>query len=687
MKTYFALPGQSYPLGATVTDAGVNFSIFSKNARSVELLLFDNPSDTDPLVIELEPGKNKTFYYWHCLVPGIEPGQLYGYRVDGPYNPQIGHRYDRSKILIDPYAKAIVAEGYDRDAAKKLHFDNIGCCMKSVVVDTSAYDWNGDRPLMIPHSKSIIYELHVGGFTKNPNSGVQQDKRGTYAGLIQKIPYLKDLGITAVELMPVQQFDDQQAPKGLSNYWGYSPVAFFAPHSSYSFDKSPLGPVNEFRDMVKALHTSGIEVILDVVFNHTAEADEKGPTHSLKGLQNYAYYILKDNLSKYENYSGCGNSINANFSIVRAMIIECLKYWVTQMHIDGFRFDLASVLCRGERGELLDNPPLLWSIESEPVLAGTKIIAEAWDAIGLYQLGKFIGSRFAEWNGQFRDDVRKFVKGDDGTVEKMFSRIVASPDIYTKPDREPYRSINFITCHDGFTLNDLVTFNEKHNEANLQNNSDGMTDNFSWNCGSEGSTDNPDVDKLRLRQIKNLLTILSTSQGTPMILMGDEVRRTQSGNNNTYCQDNAMSWFDWDLPKANSGLLRFVTMLNRIIRQCNIFQEERILSSTSSSTKPFITWHGTRIAKPDFNQNSHTLAFTLTHPGFGEKLHIILNAYWEALDFELPKLKSPLLWRRIIDTYLDSPDDFTEPDVSPAVNEIFYRVQPRSSVILMAMMG
>ena len=687
MKSFYALPGQSYPLGATVTSAGVNFSIFSKNARSVQLLLFDNPTDIEPIVIEFEPENNKTFYYWHCMVPGIEQGQLYGYRVDGPYNPLVGHRYDRSKILIDPYAKAIVTDGYDREAAKKLHFENIGCCMKSVVVDTSSFDWSGDRPLMIPHSKSIIYELHVGGFTKNPNSGVQQDKRGTYAGLIQKIPYLKELGITAVELMPVQQFDDQQAPKGLTNYWGYSPVAFFAPHSSYSFDKSPLGPVNEFRDMVKALHASGIEIILDVVFNHTSEADEKGPTLSLKGLQNYAYYILKDNLSKYENYSGCGNSINANFSIVRAMIIECLKYWVTQMHVDGFRFDLASVLCRGERGELLDNPPLLWSIESEPVLAGTKIIAEAWDAIGLYQLGKFIGSRFAEWNGQFRDDVRRLVKGDEGTIEKLSSRIMASPDIYTKPDREPYRSINFITCHDGFTLNDLVSFNEKHNEANFQNNTDGMTDNFSWNCGAEGLTDNPDIERLRLRQIKNLLTILFTSQGTPMILMGDEARRTQSGNNNTYCQDNSMTWFDWDLVKANAGLLRFVTMLNRIIRQCHIFQEEHILSSTYSSTKPYITWHGTRIAKPDFNQNSHTLAFTLTHPGFGEKLHIILNAYWEALDFELPKLKNPLLWHRISDTYLDSPDDFCEPDGSPALNERFYRVQPRSSVILMAMVG
>jgi glycogen operon protein len=687
MKEFHALPGQSYPLGATVTASGVNFCIFTKNCRSVELLLFDNPGDTEPIVIELEPEKNKTFYYWHCLVPGIEPGQLYGYRVDGPYNPAVGHRFDKSKVLIDPYSKAIVTDGYDREAAKKLHYDNIGCCMKSVVVDTSGYDWNGDRPLMTPHSKSIIYELHVGGFTKNPNSEVPQDKRGTYAGLIQKIPYLKELGITAVELMPVQQFDDQEAPPGLSNYWGYSPVAFFAPHSSYSFDKSPLGPVNEFRDMVKALHAADIEVILDVVFNHTAEADEKGPTLSLKGLHNYAYYILQADHSKYENYSGCGNSINANFSIVRTMILECLKYWVTQMHVDGFRFDLASVLCRGENGEPLDNPPLLWSIESEPVLAGTKIIAEAWDAIGLYQLGKFIGSRFAEWNGQFRDDVRRFVKGDEGTVQKLSSRITASPDIYTRPDREPYRSINLITCHDGFTLNDLVSFNEKHNDTNLQNNTDGMTDNFSWNCGTEGNTGDPDIERLRLRQIKNFLTILSTSQGTPMILMGDEARRTQRGNNNTYCQDNIMTWFDWDLVKSNEGLIRFVIMLNKFIRPSRIFQEEHILSSTYSSTKAYITWHGVKIGKPDLSHNSHSLAFTLTHPLFGEKLHVILNSYWEALDFELPRLKTPMLWHRIVDTFLDSPDDFCEPDNAPALNSRFYNVQPRSSIILMGKMG
>jgi glycogen operon protein len=505
---------------------------------------------------------------------------------------------------------------------------------------------------------------------------------------MEKIPYLKELGITAVELMPVQQFDDQDAASGLTNYWGYSPVAFFAPHSAYSFDKSPTGPVNEFREMVKALHGAEIEVILDVVFNHTAEVDEKGPTLSFRGLQNNAYYILKNgDPSKYENFSGCGNALNANFSIVRAMTLDCLKYWVTEMHVDGFRFDLASVLSRGEKGEVLENPPLLWSIESDPVLAGTKIIAEAWDACGLYQVGKFIGSRFAEWNGQFRDDVRRFVKGDSNTVERLSSRIIASPDIYTKPNREPFRSINMITCHDGFTLNDLDSYNDKHNEANLQNNTDGMSDNFSWNCGVEGATDNPELEKLRLRQIKNFLTILFVSQGTPMIHMGDEIRRTQNGNNNAYCQDNETSWFDWNLVVRNHELMKFTRSLISFIRSCHIFQEDHILSSTYSSAKPYITWHGTKITKPDFGTDSHTLAFTLTHPGFGEKLHIIFNAYWEALEFDLPKLKSPLEWHRILDTSLAHPDDICEPETSPLISGKTYIVKPRSSIVLMGLMG
>jgi len=667
---------------------GVNFCVFSKNARSIELLLFDTPEDTNPIVIELDPKANRTFYYWHCLVPGIEPGQLYGFRVEGPFSPAKGYRYDSSKVLIDPYSKAVVTDGYDRQAAKKYQLDNINCCMKSVVVDPENYDWENDRPLNIPHSKSVIYELHVKGFTASPASHVSYGKNGTYSGLIEKIPYLKKLGITSVELMPVQLFDEQDAFDALKNYWGYSPVAFFAPHNSYSFDKSPLGPVNEFRDMVKALHSAGIEVILDVVFNHTAEVDEKGPLLSLRGFENPAYYILKDgDISKYENFSGCGNTINANFSIVRAMILDCLKYWVEQMHVDGFRFDLASVLCRGEKGEVLENPPLLWSIESDPVLAGTKIIAEAWDACGLYQVGRFIGSRFAEWNGPFRDDVRRFVKGDEGMVEKLSSRIIASPDIYTKPDREPYRSINMVTCHDGFTLNDLVSYNGKHNEANGQDNTDGMNDNSSWNCGAEGPTDNADINRLRLKQIKNFLTILFASQGTPMLLMGDEARRTQQGNNNAYCQDTPLSWFDWSLVKENTGLVRFSSMLVNILRKYNIFSEEHILSTTYSTTKPYITWHGVRVGKPDFSSFSHTLSFTLTHPAFGEKLHVILNAFWKALDFELPRLKTGLSWHKMIDTALEPPYDFIEPDDTQVFEGRLIKVEARSSTILIAKMG
>jgi len=384
-----------------------------------------------------------------------------------------------------------------------------------------------------PYNETVIYELHVGGFTRNPNSGVSADKRGTYAGVVEKIPYLKALGITAVELLPVQQFDDQDAPNGLTNYWGYSPVAFSAPHSGYSSRRDALGPVDEFRDMVKALHKAGIEVILDVVYNHTAEGNHQGPTFSFRGLEDRTYYML-DKSGSYLNYTGCGNTDNANYSVVRRLIMDSLRHWVSEMHVDGFRFDLASVLSRDENGIPLVSPPVLWEIDSDPVLAGTKIIAEAWDAGGLYQVGSFVGDRFREWNGRFRDDMRKFVIGENGLAATLVNRIAGSPDIY--PDNAS-RSINFVTCHDGFTLNDLVSYGVKHNEANNQSNVDGADWSFSWNCGVEGATDRADIERIRERQVRNLFALLLLSQGTPMFLMGDEVRRTQRGNNNAYCQD------------------------------------------------------------------------------------------------------------------------------------------------------
>ena len=429
--------------------------------------------------------------------------------------------------------------------------------MRSVVVDPDAYDWEGDVPLRRPFATTVIYEMHVAGFTRHPSSGVAPATRGTYAGMIEKIPYLQDLGITAVELLPVFQFDRQDCPPGLVNYWGYSPVSFFAPHAGYSSRRDPLAPVDEFRDLVKALHRAGIEVILDVVYNHTAEGDHEGPTLSLRGLDNETYYILEADRARYANYSGTGNTLNANESVVRRMILDSLRYWVAQMHVDGFRFDLASVLSRDESGQPLQRPPVLWDIQSDPVLAGTKLIAEAWDAAGLYQVGSFPGDTWQEWNGKFRDDVRRFVKSDNDTVVAFGYRCFGSPDLYGHEERGPEQSINFVTCHDGFTLNDLVSYNDKHNEANGEGGRDGTDANLSWNCGIEGATNEAAVERLRLRQVKNFLAVTLLSLGTPMLLMGDEVRRTQRGNNNAYCQDNEISWFDWTLLDRHRDLRRF----------------------------------------------------------------------------------------------------------------------------------
>ncbi len=552
-----------------------------------------------------------------------------------------------------------------------------------MVVDSDTYDWEGDIHPKIPYSRTVIYELHVAGFTRNPNSGVASEKRGTYAGLIEKISYLQELGITAVELMPIHHFDEYDARPGLENYWGYSTIAFFAPHSPYSSRPDPLGPVDEFRDMVKALHRAGIEVILDVVFNHTAEGNEQGPTLSFRGLSNQDYYMLEDDPAIYRNYSGCGNTFETS-AIASHLILECLRYWVSEMHIDGFRFDLASALSRDSSGVPHKYPPLLWAIDSDPVLASTKIIAEAWDAAGLYQVGSFAGDRFAEWNGPFRDDVRRFVKSDAGVVKAVASRIMASPDIYQQPDRNANHSINFVTCHDGFTLNDLVSYNDKHNEANGEDNRDGMNGNHSWNCGAEGFSDDPAINGLRQRQIKNFLTILFTSQGTPMLLMGDEVRRTQLGNNNAYCQDSDLSWFDWDCVEKHAGLLRFVKGLLAFIQSLQIFQQEHILAVNYAPDKPHIVWHGPTLGKPDWGENSHVLAFTLLHPEVGEHLHIIFNAYWEPLEFDLPPLYKGEIWHRIVDTSLPSPEDFCDVSSAPKISGGTYYATARSAIVLIA---
>jgi isoamylase len=674
---------RSSPLGSTIYKNGVNFSIFSRAATGMELLLFDHEDDARPeRIIPIDPS-TRTYHYWHIFVPGLQSGQIYGYRAYGPSDPASGMRFDSSKVLLDPYGRGVVVpKNYSREAAKQAGGD-AATAMKSLVVDVNKYDWQGDAPLRRPSSETIIYEMHVRGFTCDPSSAVSEKTRGTYIGLIDKIPYLQQLGITAVELLPIFQFDAQDCPPGLVNYWGYAPVSFFAPHQAYSSRTDRMGPVDEFRDMVKALHRAGIEVILDVVFNHTAEGDHTGPTFSFRGLDNSLYYILEENRSRYANYSGTGNTLNANNAVVRRMILDSLRYWVEEMHVDGFRFDLASILERDADGQLLANPPVLWDIESDPALADTKIIAEAWDAAGLYQVGSFIGDSWKEWNSRFRDDVRSFIRGDRGSVGRVADRFLGSPEIYGHKEREAEQSVNFVTAHDGFTMNDLVSYDRKHNEANGENNADGANDNRSWNCGVEGPTADPAIEQLRNRQVKNFLTITMLSLGVPMFVMGDEVRRTQFGNNNAYCQDNKTSWFDWSLLKKHADVHRFLSLLieRRLLRDLEAELQSKTLHQVlQSATK---AWHGVKLNQPDWGDDSHSFAFSAELPKENLLFHLIANAYWEPLGFELPPVNE-CQWRRWIDTSLDSPQDIVAWQSAQPVSGCNYLAGSRSVVVLYA---
>ncbi len=673
--------GSPYPVGASVTNTGVNFSVFSYHATGAELLLFDSEDAIQPSrILSLTPRTNRTSHYWHIHLAGIRPGQLYGYRMSGPFAPELGHRFDPEKILLDPYARAISTKNYQRSAAAKSG-DNTVTSAKSVVADLSLYDWEDDRPLDHPFSSTVLYEMHVGGFTRNANSAITEEKRGAYAGLVEKIPYLKDLGVTAVELMPVFQFDTEDAPKGLENYWGYSPMSFFAPHGGYSSRNDPLGCLDEFRDMVKALHKADIEVILDVVYNHTAEDGAEGPTFSFKGLDNRFYYLLSDDLSQYADYTGTGNTLNTNFSVVRRMIGDSLRYWVSEMHVDGFRFDLAAVLTRDPHGRPADDAPILWEIDSDPVLAGRKLIAEAWDPGGLYLVGSFAGDRWKEWNGRFRDDVRRFLKSDRDTVLNLRQRLLGSPDIYTKHYQSPEQSINFVTCHDGFTLNDLFSFNEKHNEANGENNRDGASENYSWNCGVEGPTEDREVERLRARQIRNAVALNLLSVGTPMLMMGDEVRRTQLGNNNAYCQNSELSWFDWSLCQAHADIHRFVKLLIQLRLRFVANRNGNFLSLTDFVERAKIQWDGVHLCAPDLSVDSHSLA-TTAYLENGGGFHLMINAYWGPLSFALPAVADDCgPWRRLIDTFQDAPLDFQE-EGAETTNQSAYTVQPRSIALL-----
>jgi glycogen operon protein len=672
----------SAPLGATVHDTGVNFSVFARDAAHVELLLFDEANAPRPAqTIDLDPASHRTHGYWHVFVPGLRPGQLYAYRAHGRSDPQRGLRFDGGKVLLDPYARGVVIpERYNRGTAS-VPGDNAACAMKNVVADTGRYDWSGDAPLSRPFSETVIYQLHVRAFTGHASSGVDAARRGTYAGLIDKIPYLQDLGITAVELLPVFQFDPLEAPAGRVSSGIRHPISFFAPHHAYSSRLTALGALDEFRDMVKALHRAGLEIILDVAFDHTAEGGDDGPTLCYRGLANDVYYLAQDRSG--DGGRADSSILNVNHPIVRRLIEDSLRFWVTEMHVDGFRFDLASILWREGPRRPLAHPPVLWDIESDRVLAHTKLIADGADAASLYHAGSFAGDTWHEWNGSFRDDVRRFVRGDDHTVSPLATRLLGSPDLYGRGERAPERSVNFVTCHDGFTMNDLVSYSRLPHNGHRLRHREGLDDGLSWNCGAEGPTGDAGIEALRNRQIKNFFAIELLAVGTPMLLMGDEVRRTQHGHDNGYGQDDETSWFDWRLLERHGDVLRFVSMLNAF-RRSRDAALGRSLTLNQLIGCAQISWHGVRLDHPDWSAHSHVLAFTLRSRRARFLFHAMFNAYWQPLAFQLPPLRprSAAAWQRWIDTALPSPEDIRPWREAPVIAERSYVVQPRSVALL-----
>lgn len=649
------------PYGAVLHERGVQFVVFSRSATGMRLFLYDEVGDMEPAeVINFNPSSDRWGDIWSVFVPGVRAGQLYHFQADGPYAPEHGQRFDPRARLIDPYAKALAGDFLPSR-------DGVIRPPKCVVIDDE-FDWEGDRHVRRDLSESIIYEMHVRGFTNSATSGVQHP--GTYLGIIDKIPYLKSLGVTAVELMPVHDFPSRDFSgnnTGRTNYWGYDPLAFFAPHRGYAVGKEPGSQVVEFKQMVKALHQAGIEVILDVVFNHTCEGNELGPVLSFKGLENKVYYMLGNGGSRYANYSGCGNTVNGNHPIVREMIFHCLRHWVCNYHVDGFRFDLASILSRDRSGHLVPNPPLLESIAEDPLLADTKIIAEAWDAAGAYQVGSFGDHlRWAEWNGRYRDDVRRYWRGDGGMIGHFATRLAGSSDLYEHAGRPPYCSINFITSHDGFTLNDLVSYRDKHNEANSEGNRDGDNNNYSDNYGVEGPTKRGEIDNVRKRQLRNYIATLMLSQGVPMLVMGDECRRTQKGNNNAYCQDNEVSWFDWTLVEKNADLIRFAKTLIQFRRQEPAVRREQYLRGLPHAGRdlPDIGWFSAMGTAVDWAGGDATMTCILTPPApenprdpRGRDILVMLNPSSDTREFLFPTVARAQKWRKFVDTSAASPGD------------------------------
>jgi len=715
-------------LGATLTNDGVNFSIFSRHATLITLVLFESTEKDSPYVeIPLDTRGAKTGDVWHCHVQGLKPGACYLYKADGPYEPERGLRFNRHKALIDPYAKALhntdnwdfgKCTGFEADsratgpqpddlwseasATGDLSFsseENLLHLPRCIVIDDGDFDWQGDAPLNYPLRFSVLYETHVRGLTAHASSGVKHP--GTYLGVIEKIPYFKELGITSLEFLPIQEFNENELPrlnprtnKPLTNYWGYSTVAFFAPKETYAVDRSPGGAVREFKTMVRELHKAGIEVILDVVFNHTGEGNENGPTFSFRGLDNPVYYMLSDNKRYYKNYSGCGNTVNCNHPVVRSFIMRCLHYWVVEMHVDGFRFDLGSILGRDQNGNLMESPPMLESIAEDPVLRSTKIIAEAWDAGGAYQVGGFPGGRWAEWNDRYRDDVRKYWRGDPKETRHLATRLSGSSDLYLRDGRKPFHSINFVTSHDGFTLKDLVSYNGKHNNDNGEENRDGGNHDYSYNYGYEGASADPILEGIRERQLKNFFATLLVSLGTPMILGGDEFARTQGGNNNAYCQDNDVSWFDWSLLEKNKNLFRFVKeMIAFRLRHPGFMRPEFYTGREGNyNAAPDITWYNEKGVSPDWDQIGYTFALHINGRQADilrdrdvSDFFIMFNASPDLVVFSIPPANDFKRWFMAVDTSHSSPGDILPEGKEKQLSLPYrYKVKARSMVILIS---
>ena len=650
------------PYGAVVQEDGVQFVVYSKSATAMSVLLYRRVNDRDPYrKVEFDPKTDRWGDLWSMFVPGLKAGQLYHFQADGPYDPVAGHRFNPQARLIDPYARALAG----RYQSSK---DGILRPPRCVAVDDN-FDWKGDRHLRRPLSETVIYEMHVRGFTRSSTSDV--DSPGTYLGVIEKIPYLKSLGVTAVELMPIHEFpinDPLGETPERRNFWGYDSLAFFSPHRGYMEGEKPGDQVIQFKKMVRALHEAGIEVILDVVFNHTAEGNHMGPTVSFKGLQNNVYYMLNGD-GTYKNYSGCGNTVNGNHPICRELIFHCLRHWVYNYHIDGFRFDLASILSRDRSGNLVPNPPLVEVIAEDPMLADTKIIAEAWDAAGAFQVGSFADTRWAEWNGLYRDDVRRFWRGDQGLTGPIATRISGSSDLYQNSGRRPYHSINFVTSHDGYPLNDLVSYEQKHNQANGEGNRDGENNNNSSNYGVEGPTRRKHIMELRRRQVKNMMCTLLLSQGTPMISAGDEVLRTQRGNNNAYCQDNAISWFDWRLLEKNAEMLRFTQTLIAFRKNQPNVRRPTFLTGRPGEAGELadVSWYSPTGAPMNWTDQTKSIMCVFGTAGIDDPaarpVMILLHAGHASQEFVIPSHLQSFKWKQFVDTSAEAPKD-----IYPKVN-------------------